>query len=69
MADKSLYRITYSSGSVKYGNRKVLGPAVAYTRDSPGGAYRLGTILKIERVDEDSIPWEDCTGSFLGHPQ
>lgn len=60
-ADPYLYRITYSNGSVKHGNRQVLGCVVG-AHNSPGFNYKHP--VKIERVLAPEF--EDVTAEFLG---
>lgn len=58
-SDPNIYRITYSDGSVKYGNRKVLGSVAGTARIS---CYRKP--VKIERLILAAAS-EDVTDEFL----
>lgn len=65
MADTRLFRITYAWEPPKYGERKVLGPAVAYYNKT-GGGYRKGCIEKIEATNAEATSgWADVTEEFL----
>jgi hypothetical protein len=59
MADTSLYRITYDTGLVKYGPRRVLGPVLGAMR----GAYWNKKPVKIERAIQPVF--EDVTTEFI----
>lgn len=63
--DTRLFRITYDSGTVKYGNRRVAGPAAAYF-NAGNAAYRLGYVTKIEATNAEATEgWTDVTTEFL----
>ncbi len=61
--DPYLYRITYANGTVKHGNRRVLGCVAGYAKVN-GGGYRKGAVLSIERASEP-VEWEDVTAEFI----
>lgn len=65
MADTRLFRIRYSNGQVKYGERRVLGPALSY-HFKEGGGYRKGHIVAIEATNAQATSgWADVSGEFL----
>jgi hypothetical protein len=68
MADDRLFRLTYDSGTIKYGPRVVVGPAAAYTLKHKGSwSYRVGMLTKVEATDmEATSGWADVTEEFLG---
>lgn len=67
-ADHRLFKLTYDSGTVKYGPRVMVGPAAAYTLKHKGSwSHRLGMVTKIEATDMDATGgWDDVTEEFLG---
>lgn len=66
MADTRLFKLTYSSGTVRYGDRKVVGPAAAYSEKSGNYSYRLGTVELIEATDAGATTgWADVTDEFI----
>jgi hypothetical protein len=58
-ADPFLYRITYASGKVKHGHRRVLGPVIGAWKKRWGYDHAV----KIERAPEPV--WEDVTDQHL----
>jgi hypothetical protein len=62
-ADEHLYRITYASGKVKIGGRRVLGPAAGRS-NSGAPNYTRGKIVRVERIPEPA-EWEDVTAQFI----
>lgn len=64
MRDGRLFRITYDSGLVKYGDRRVVGLAAArVNRGEP--AYRKGWITQIEAIPRTVVEWDDVTNEFI----
>lgn len=59
MADTRLFRITYDTGFVKYGPRRVLGPVIGAMKDN---WYKRP--VKIEAAPGD-IAWTDVTSEFI----
>lgn len=65
MPDTRIFRVTYAWSGVHYANRKVLGPAVAYSKKH-GGGWQKGAIEKIEATNaEATAGWTDVTSEFL----
>lgn len=65
MADGRLFRLTYDSGTVRYGERAVAGPAAAQTLKHGSSNYRLGLVTKIEATDLAATKgWTDVSGEF-----
>jgi hypothetical protein len=58
-ADKRIFRVTFSSGRVRYGSKQGLGRLLASGEGTPS----LGEILKVEAIP-DTVEWADVTSEF-----
>lgn len=66
MADTRIFRMTYSSGTIKYGSRLAAGPAASYSEKYGKYSYRLGTLDTIEATDAGATTgWTDVTSEFI----
>jgi hypothetical protein len=65
VADTRLFRITYDSGTVKFGLRSVAGPAAARTVKYGGYSWRLGLVNRIEATNYGATAgWSDVSAEF-----